>query len=141
MAKKSGLLNLYFIGMVLIVVGFCLPMFGVGGNLFQGGLKTNGWNYIKFSSNTGFTTIGALCIIAGAILGLVSCFVSLGNDKMMKMLGILISIVGGIILIIGFNQNPLTKAIAKGFLKCAKVGFYTVLAGWVCGILGYLSSK
>ncbi|MCR5612292.1 hypothetical protein [Treponema sp.] len=139
MAKKASFNLLYLIGMACIVVGFCLPMFAMGGGWFADLTKTNGFSYI--TSKGGFVTCGALFIFIGGVLGLVECFIALGPQKMMKMLAIIISIAGGIILVIGFNQNIMYKTIARGFLKCARVGFYTILAGWVLSIVGYLSEK
>ena len=56
-------------------------------------------------------------------------------------IALLVSIIGGIILVIGFSQNRIYAFIGKGFIKHAAVGFYLVLAGWIAGIIGYLSSK
>ena len=60
MAKKSSLGILYLVGMALIVLGFCLPMFsGMG-------INPNGFKFINFK-NGGFVSIGALFIIIGGI--------------------------------------------------------------------------
>lgn len=139
MAKKNSLFSLYFIGMVLVVVGFCLPMFGLGGNIFEGGFKTNGFSYIGDKGT--FITIGALCIFIGAVLGIVYSLGVLGANKTIKLVALLVTVVGGIILVVGFNQNAVYKVIAKGFLKHAKIGFYAILAGWIAGIVGYLTDK
>ena len=134
MAKKSSLGILYLVGMALIVLGFCLPMFsGMG-------INPNGFKFINFK-NSGFVSIGALFIIIGGIAGFVSCFVKMKNVNFIKMIALLVSIIGGIILVIGFSQNRIYAFIGKGFIKHAAVGFYLVLAGWIAGIIGYLSSK
>ena len=120
--------------MALIVLGFCLPMFsGMG-------INPNGFKFINFK-NGGFVSIGALFIIIGGIAGFVSCFVKMKNVNFIKMIALLVSIIGGIILVIGFSQNRIYAFIGKGFIKHAAVGFYLVLAGWIAGIIGYLSSK
>ena len=134
MAKKSSLGILYLVGMALIVLGFCLPMFsGMG-------INPNGFKFIHLT-NGGFVSIGALFIIIGGIAGFVSCFVKMKNVNFIKMIALLVSIIGGIILVIGFSQNRIYAFIGKGFIKHAAVGFYLVLAGWIAGIIGYLSSK
>ena len=134
MAKKSSLGILYLVGMALIVLGFCLPMFS------EMGINPNGIKFINFK-NGGFVSIGALFIIIGGIAGFVSCFVKMKNVNFIKMIALLVSIIGGIILVIGFSQNRIYAFIGKGFIKHAAVGFYLVLAGWIAGIIGYLSSK
>ena len=134
MAKKSSLGILYLVGMALIVLGFCLPMFsGMG-------INPNGFKFINFK-NGGFVSIGALFIIIGGIAGFVSCFVKMKNVNFIKMIALLVSIIGGIILVIGFSHNIIYAFIGNFFIKHAAVGFYLVLAGWIAGIIGYLSSK
>ncbi|MGN0739107.1 MAG: hypothetical protein ACI4LX_02925 [Treponema sp.] len=134
MAKKTNLGILYLVGMALVVLGFCLPMFsGMG-------INANGFKFINFK-NGGFVSIGALFIIIGGIAGFVSCFVKMKNASFIKMIALLVSIIGGIILVIGFSQNKIYAFIGKGFIKHAAVGFYLVLAGWIAGIIGYLSNK
>lgn len=136
MAKKSSLAILYLVGMALVVLGFCLPMF-----TGFGGLSTpNGFNFINFNKG-GFVTIGALLIFIGAAAGVVRCFIAFGPEKTVKMICLLVSIIGGIVLVIGFTQNKFYSMIAKGFLKHATYGFYILLAGWVCGIVGFLTNK
>lgn len=135
MAKKEKLPLLYLIGVIAVLVGFCLPMFK--GNIF--GTTTNGFSFIDFE-HFGFVTIGSLLILIGAVVGIVSCFVP--QISKLKFLFIIISIVGGVILIIGFTTNGgFYKAIGKGFLKHAYVGFYIILVGWVLGLIGAITSK
>ncbi|MBQ0003261.1 MAG: hypothetical protein KBT21_06965 [Treponema sp.] len=130
MAKKTSLNLLYLIGMALVVIGFCLPMFSG----FLG--SSNGFKFINFK-NSGFVTIGALFIIVGGIAGLAACF--LPQLSGLKFVFLLLSIVGGVILVVGFLTNGgIYKAIGKGILKHATVGFYCLLAGWVVAIVGTL---
>ncbi len=35
----------------------------------------------------------------------------------------------------------MTKAIGKGFLKHAYIGFYMILVGWVLGLVGAITNK
>ena len=134
MEKKNSIMsNLYLIGMALIVIGFILPMFKVLGQ------TPNGFKFINFK-NSGFCTIGSLMIIAGGIAGLVFNFLSNGS-KTLKLAALAASIIGAIVLIIGFNDNVVYKAIGKGLLKHAYIGFYLVVVGWVSAIAGYLKSN
>lgn len=133
MGKKNSIIsNLYLIGMALVVIGFILPMFKVLGQ------KPNGFDFINFK-NSGFCTIGSLMIIAGGIAGIVFNFLSSGN-KNLKLVALAVSIIGAIVLVIGFNDNVVYKAIGKGLIKHAYIGFYCVIVGWVAGILGYLKA-
>jgi len=134
MGKKSSLPLIYLIGVLLVAIGFCVPMFkGLG-------IKTNGFDYMNFK-NFGLTTIAALLIFCGAVLGVVFCFVGGKNTSMLKLVCIIISIVGGVILIIKFNDNWLTKQIGKGFIKHAYIGFYMIIVGWVLGLVGAVTNK
>lgn len=133
MAKKGSLPLIYMIGMALVVIGFICPVFDFG-------IKENGFDFINFD-NFGFKTIGALLIIAGAVLGLVFCFVGGKNSGMLKLVGLLVSIAGGVVLIIGYNDNMFSKGIGKFLIDNATYGFYMILAGWVVGVVGYVMKK
>ena len=133
MAKKGSLPLIYMIGMALVVVGFICPVFDVV-------IKENGFDFINFD-NFGFKTIGALLIIAGAVLGLVFCFVGGKNSGMLKLVGLLVSIAGGVVLIIGYSDNMFSKGIGKFFIEVATYGFYMILAGWIVGVVGYVMKK
>ena len=53
---------------------------------------------------------------------------------------LLISIAGGVVLLIGFTTNgKIYKDIGKAFLKNAIAGFYMIVIGWVVAITGYFS--
>ena len=134
MAKKGSLPLIYLIGMALVVIGFICPMF----DLFIGTL--NGFDFINFKE-FGITTIGALLIIAGAVLGLVFCFVGGKNSGMLKLVGLLVSIAGGVVLIIGYSDNMFSKGIGKFLIDIATYGFYMILAGWIVGVVGYVMKK
>ena len=136
MGKKSSLPLIYLIGMLLVAIGFCLPMFK--GNVL--GVKTNGFDYMNFK-NFGWMTIAALLIFCGAVLGVIFCFVGGKSSSLLKLVCVIVSIVGGVILIIKFNDNWLTKQIGKGFIKHAFIGFYMILVGWVLGLVGAITNK
>ena len=134
MGKKNNLMSsLYLIGMVLIVVGFFLPMFKALGQ------TPNGFKFINLNKST-FVTIGALMIFAGAMAGLVLNFLKANNSSKLQLIARVVSIVGGIVLVIGFNDNAVYKTIGKGLVKHATVGFYCIIVGWVAAIVGYFKA-
>lgn len=134
MAKKLSLPLIYMIGMALVVIGFICPVFDFWL------VKANGFDFIDFN-NFGTTTIGALLIIIGAVLGLVFCFVGGKNSGMLKLVGLLVSIAGGVVLIIGYSGDVFSEGIGKFFVDVATYGFYMILAGWIVGVVGYVMKK
>ncbi len=137
MGKKSSLPLIYLIGMALVAIGFCVPMFK-GAVL---GVKTNGFDYISFK-NFGWITIAALLIFCGAVLGVLFSFISAGKSTgLLRLICVIASIAGGVILVIKFNDNFLTKQIGNGFIKHAFIGFYMILVGWVLGLVGAITNK
>lgn len=129
--KKSSNGMLYLIGMALVVIGFFLPM-------FKGPLGSfNGWDFLNFKE-FGFVTIGGLLVLVGAALGVLAGL-DIVKGKSLKLIALLISIAGGIVLFIGFNDNRIYQFIAKNIIKHAYIGFYVVLAGWVAGLIGTFS--
>lgn len=133
--KKVNLLSyLYLIGMAVVAIGFCCPMFK---GLF--GSTANGFKFINFN-NSVFVSIGALLIFIGAIAGIIVKFVPSLQKNKLDFLCLLVSIAGGVILLVGFTTNGgIYKAIGKAFLKNAVVGFYMIIIGWVAAIVGYFS--
>lgn len=133
--KKVNLLSyLYLIGMAVVAIGFCCPMFK---GLF--GSTANGFKFINFD-NSVFVSIGALMIFLGAIAGIIVKFVPSLQKNKLDFLCLLVSIAGGVILLVGFTTNGgIYKAIGKAFLKNAVVGFYMIIIGWVAAIVGYFS--
>ena len=135
MGKKSSLPLIYLIGMALVAIGFFCPMFK---GLF--GSSANGFDFIKNAKEGGFVAIGSILIIAGAIAGIVACFVP--QLKGLKLIFALCVLAGAIILIIGFlTRGGIYKAIGKQLLKRAMVGFYMVVVGIVAGICGAVTNK
>ncbi len=136
MGKKINLMSyLYLCGMAITAIGFCCPMIK---GLF--GSSANGFDFIKNIEDGGFVAIGALLIFVGAVAGVVAQFVP--QLKGLKLIFLLASIAGGVILVIGFMTNGgIYKAIGKQLLKRALVGFYLVIAGWVVACVGFFSSK
>ena len=116
-----------------------------GGKIKAG--NTIGFDFINFDRDTVFS-LGALMIFLGGCLGaaleLVSAFVKkIGGSlkTILALLFVVISIVGGVIVFIKFNDNAITKFIGKGFFKHAFIGFYMIIAGWVVGLLGCFIKK
>ena len=132
MGKKSSLPIIYLLGMALVTIGFFCPMFK---GLF--GSSANGFDFIKNAKEGGFVAIGSILIIAGAIAGLVACFVP--QLKGLKLIFALVALAGAIVLIIGFTTSGgIYKAIGKHLLKKAMVGFYFVVVGIVAAVCGAL---
>ena len=132
MGKKASLPLIYLIGVLLVAIGFCCPM--VKG-LF--GSSANGFDFIRNAKEGGFVAIGSILIIAGAILGIIACFVP--QLKGLKLIFAIVSLAGAIILIIGFTTNGgIYKAIGKQLLKRALFGFYMVVAGIILSVVGAL---
>ena len=132
MGKKSSLPIIYLLGMALVTIGFFCPMFK---GLF--GSSANGFDFIKNAKEGGFVAIGSILIIAGAIAGLVACFVP--QLKGLKLIFALCVLAGAIVLIIGFTTNGgIYKKIGKAFLKNAMFGFYMVVVGIVAAVCGAL---
>ncbi len=133
MGKKVSIMGyLYLIGMALVAIGFFCPMFK---GLF--GSSANGFDFIKNAKEGGFVAIGAILIIAGAIAGIVACFVPQLSG--LKLIFAIAALAGAIVLIIGFTTSGgIYKAIGKHLLKNATVGFYLVVVGLVLGVVGAL---
>ena len=135
MGKKSSLPLIYLVGMALVAIGFFCPMFK---GLF--GSSANGFDFIRNAKEGGFVAIGSILIIAGAIAGIVACFVP--QLKGLKLIFAIVALAGAIILIIGFTTNGgIYKAIGKQLLKRAMIGFYMVVVGIVAGICGAVLNK
>ena len=133
MGKKVSLPFIYLIGMALVVIGFCCPMFSG----FLG--SANGFKFINFD-NSGFVTIGALLIFAGAVAGIAACFVKQLSG--LKLIFALCVLAGAIVLVIGFTTNGgIYKAIGKKIIKHATIGFYLVVVGIVAGVAGAVMNK
>ena len=131
MGKKVSVVSyLYLIGMALVAIGFCCPMIK---GLF--GSSANGFDFIINVKDGSFVAIGAILIFAGAIAGIVACFVP--QLKGLKLIFALAVLAGAIVLIIGFTTNGgIYKAIGKQLLKRAMFGFYMVVVGIVLAICG-----
>ena len=138
MGKKSSLPLIYLIGVLLIAIGFCLPLFS--GKILK--VTANGWKFIHFDKNFGWSSLAALLIFCGAVAGILFCFVSAGKStSLLRLICVIISIVGGLIFIIKFSDNGVTKALGKFNLKYAAFGLYMIVVGWVVGLVGAITNK
>lgn len=131
MAKKGNLPLIYLAGMALVVIGFCCPIFKFMGT-------KNGFSFIDFD-HFGFLTIGFMLVFAGAVLGILTCF--LPQLAGLKLIATAVSILGGVIVVIGCFNDGFYKAIGKQFLKNAQFGFYVLVVGWLAAIFGVLKNK
>lgn len=139
MGKKGNSVSLlYTVGMALAVIGFCCPMFKV--------LKAfNGFKFINFD-NGGFTTIGALILFVGAVVGLAWAVLPMIGIKLpavnlVKTIAALALVVGVVILIVGFTQDKFYSVVAKQLLKRAMYGFYIMVVGIVLALVGKFLNK
>ena len=127
MAKKNINLSIYLIGMAVTLIGFCLPILAIGGN---------GFNYI---GKNGFVTTGALLIVIGAIAGVVIALLGMGDQ--LEWIALAVSVVGGIVLFLGFNDNGISRFVGKLALKNTRAGFWTIIVGWVVAAIGKVLKK
>lgn len=133
MSKKSGNLPLYLIGMILVAVGFFLPIFKVSIGPFSG--STNGFDLV--GSGNSMMKIAALLVFAGAVVGVICSFVDLlGKGGLLKLLGLVVSVAGGLYCF--FNTSSTAHSI---LFKIVSIGFYLIIAGWILALLGYLAGK
>ena len=138
MGKKSSLPLIYLIGVALIAIGFCCPLFS--GKVLK--VTANGFKFIHFDKNFGWSSLAALMIFAGAVLGIVFCFVSAGKStSLLRLIFILVSIAGGLIFFIKYNDNGVTRALGKFNLKYMAIGLYMIIAGWIVGLIGAITNK
>ncbi len=140
MSKKNlGLLsNLYLVGSLLVAVGFCCPVFKM--SKYINGFKIFGEAFNN-SKNFSPLAFGVILIFIGAVFGIYLCFSNLKNMKMMKIIALAVSILGGIILCVYINDNAFYKVVAKSFLKHAFIGFYMIIVGWIVSIVGYIKGE
>lgn len=140
MAKKSGKLNLYLIGLALVVIGCFLPL--TASKFFGGG--SSAFNAIIDGS--GDLKIGSILALGGAIAGIVFCFVSLKVKLPVKLISLIASIVGGVYVWISYmNGGALLKGAVKFGLKITGskpgIGLIVIIIGWVIALVGWMQSR
>ena len=139
MAKKSNL-PLYLIGMVVVVIGCFLPL--TSSKFFGGGSSA----FKAITDGSGDLKIGSLLALGGAIAGIVFCFVSLKSKLPVKLISLIVSIVGGLYVLINYmNLAPWAKKavslLNKGTGTSVGIGLIVILAGWIVAILGWLKTR
>ena len=138
MGKKSSLPLIYLIGVALIAIGFCCPLFS--GKILK--VTANGFKFIHLDKNFGWSSLAALLIFVGAVAGIVFCFVSAGKStSLVRLICIIVSILGGVIFFIKYNDNGVTRALGKFNLKYMAFGLYMIIIGWIVGLAGAITKK
>ena len=131
----------YFIGMALVIVGLILPIVKVMGQ------TPNAFKFLDFK-NFGTSTVAILLVCIGAALGLVFSILNMASGRN-KLVALAISLCGGVILLLLLTGvlsdsslgGKIWRAAGKGFIKHAYIGFYVILAGWICAIYGWVTGK
>ena len=99
-------------------------------------------NFMSKGTEAGCVLIfSAILIFAGAVLGLLFCFLKSKNTNLLKLVGLIATIAGGVVLFIGYNDNMLAKGIGKFFIDIATYGFYMIIAGWIVALVGWVTKK
>jgi len=140
MAKKSANLSLYLIGMALVVIGCFLPL--TASKFFGGGTSA----FDAIVDGSGDLKIGSILALGGAIAGVVFCFVSLGSKLPVKLISLIVSIVGGIYVLLNYlNLAPWAKGLVKFAHKATGssigIGLIVIVIGWVIALVGYFKNK
>ena len=139
--KKSKMELLYVLGMVLVVIGFCIPIFqfAIG--------KVNGFKLV--GNGDAASKIFTLLIFIGGVVGLALPFlqtvVKIPQARLLKIVALLISIVGLVgVIIISYNSKGagLVRAFGAGknvvtwIFKSFYVGAYMIILGWIVSAIG-----
>ncbi|WP_407425163.1 hypothetical protein [Treponema sp.] len=140
MAKKSGTLSLYLIGMALVVIGCFLPL--TASKFFGGG--SSAINAI--TDGSGDLKIGSILALGGAVAGIVFCFVSAGTKLPVKLISLVVSIVGGVYVLMSYlNLAPWAKNLTKlGFKATGTgvgIGLIVIVIGWAIALFAYFTKK
>ena len=139
MAKKSNL-NLYLIGLALVVVGCFLPLTA---SKFLGGGSSA---FKAITNGSGDLKIGSILALGGAIAGIVFCFVNLGVKLPVKLISLIASIVGGVYVWYCYmNGGAILKGAVKLGLKATGskpgIGLIIIIVGWVLALLGWIKNR
>ena len=139
MAKKSNL-PLYLIGMALVVIGCFLPL--TASKFFGGGSSA----FHAITDGSGDLKVGAILALGGAIAGIVFCFVSLKAKFPVKLISLIVSVAGGIYILLNYlNLAPWArKAVSllnKGTGTHIGIGLIVIIIGWVIACVGWLQTR
>lgn len=137
--KNSAIGYLYLIGLALVAIGCFLPLWTHFGG------RSNGATAISFLNDDGNTIrkIGVILTLAGAIAGIIICFVKVKSVGLIKLVSLIVSIAGGAYVF--FNTSDFAKNVGKTVAKVTKsapsIGFYLILAGWVIALVGWILDR
>lgn len=140
MAKKSSVFSLYLCGLILVVIGCFLPL--TASKFFGGGSSA----ISAITDGSGDLKVAAILALVGAVVGIVACFVSLGNNRLIKLVSLIVSVAGGVYMVLSYlNLAPwaknVVKLVNKGVGNHIGIGLIVILAGWVIAIIGYLQNR
>lgn len=139
MGKKIFNSNIiYFIGMALVIVGLLCPIVKIMGQ------TPNAFKFLDLK-NFGTSTVGILLVCIGAVLGVLFSLLA-GFNKTHRLIALAITLAGGVILLLLLTGvlsdssfgGKIWRAVGESFIKRAYIGFYLILAGWLCAIFGWL---
>ncbi|NLM01018.1 MAG: hypothetical protein GX220_06140 [Treponema sp.] len=68
-------------------------------------------------------------------------FFSIRNAETLKLLALIVTILGGLILIITYKDNFLVKVLKSSIFKAAYIGFYMIIVGWIVAIFGWITKR
>ena len=167
MAKKSAKINLiYLIGMVVAAVGFCVPMFCFGRNVFtkeiiiKGAFSKkimNGFYFIDFNNfidklangKIMWITLAAILLLSAIVLGLVFALVNIKQSSTLRLVALIIMVVAVAIIFWRIYKNDFStffgtdfgSLLGKGIWKHAYIGTYMIIGGWACGLAGWFIGR
>ena len=159
MTKKSAKINLiYLIGMVVAAVGFCVPMFHLGKNVFTNELTVrgpltdkimNGFYFINFEEfiknldkgKIMWVTLAAILLLCGIVIGIVFALVKIKPSSTLRLVALIIMAVAVTIVLWRANRNDFATFVGKGFWKHAYIGTYMIIGGWACGLAGWFIGR
>lgn len=140
MARKGSSLNLYLVGLVLVVIGCFLPL--TASKFFGGGSSA----FKAITNGSGDLKIGALLALCGAVAGIAFCFVSLKVRLSVKLIALIVSVVGGLYVWFSYmNGGAFLKGAVKLGLKASGsrpgIGLVLIIIGWIIALLGWLKTR
>ena len=140
MARKGSSLNLYLVGLALVVIGCFLPL--TASKFFGGGSSA----FKAITNGSGDLKIGALLALCGALAGIAFCFVSLKVKLPVKLLSLIVSVVGGLYVWFSYmNGGTILKGAVKLGLKATGskpgIGLIIIIIGWIIALLGWLKTR
>ena len=132
-STKMDVFNfVYILGMVVVAVGFCLPIFSAS-SIF-GTHSSNGFQiFEKISENKTMLKVSEIGVFATALIGAILGFVPDKNGlkalmSFLKLLCLILSVAGGIYFLLNYGIT-----ITKNFLS---TGSYLIAIGWLIALAG-----